>query len=361
MTSLHILMIVPGFPQDENDSTCIPAMQTYIRHLAELTRHHITVITLSYPEQACQYTWHDLRVHSVYSSHVWPFNKIQSGHKASVLAKSIHRGSPVHFIHSFWLSDTAMIGALISRQLQVPHLTTLMGQDVKKSNRYRALSSLFRLHLVALSSYQVSFLNERLQNSIRSVIGWGVDRVGTADGTRTIDVLGVGSLTKNKDYKTFVEIVAALCDEFPRLRVVIIGDGPQKASLRKLIRRLNLEGQIQLLGHLPRADVLWHMNQARIFLHTSNFEGYGYVFAEALAAGCHIVSRRVGLAVDLPHERWSVADKKTDLARLVSLTLKESPDHTPVVVEHIQQTVERYCALYEAMSGSGTVTDESLS
>lgn len=361
MTSLHILMVVPGFPRDENDSTCIPAMQTYIRNLAELTDHQITIITISYPKYLHDYEWHDLQVHALYSSRIWPLNKIQSGRKALALAKSIHAEWPIHFVHSFWLSDTALIGTLISRQLQVPHLTTLMGQDVKKSNRYRALSSLFRLHLVGLSSYQVSFLNARLQKSIKSVIGWGVDKMGTPNNARTIDVVGVGSLTQNKDYKTFIEIVAALCDEFPRIKVVIIGDGPQRTALKKLIRILKLEDRIQLLGHMPRADVLMHMNQARIFLHTSNFEGYGYVFVEALAAGCHIVSRRVGLAVDLPHERWSVAAMKTDLARLVRLKLKESPDHTPVVVEHIEQTVKRYCALYEAMSGTGTVTDESLS
>lgn len=361
MTSLHILMIVPGFPRDEEDSTCIPAMQTFIRHLAEFSRHQITVVTLSYPTYAHQYTWYDLKVHAVHSSRTWPFNKIQCGQRASNIAKSIHRKRPIHIIHSFWLSDTALIGALISRQLQVPHLTTLMGQDVKKSNRYRDLSPLLSLRLVALTKYQVSFLPERIRNSIQSVIGWGVDQIEVSKFPRPIDILGVGSLTQNKDFKTFIEIIAQLRCEFPQIRVVIIGEGQQKSSLLDLIERQRLKDHVEMSGHLPRAEVLRLMSQSRILLHTAKFEGYGYVFSEALAAGCHIVSRRVGLAADLLHERLSVADTKSDLAGLLELKLREPMSHTPILVEHIRQTVDSYCQLYRSLSVSGTVADESLS
>lgn len=361
MTSLHILMVVPGFPRDENDSSCIPAMQMYIRYLAELTDHQITIITLSYPKDHHHYKWHDLQIHALYSSLVWPLNKIQSGRKALVLAKSIHRECPIHFVHSFWLSDTALIGALISRQLQIPHLTTLMGQDVRKSNRYRALSSFFRLHLVALTNYQASFLPERLRKSIYSVIGWGVENNYDSDATRTIDILGVGSLTQNKDYKNFIEMIAELRDEFPKVKVVIIGDGVEKNNLNRLIRSCDLEDNITMMGHRSREEVLLHMSRSRLFLHTSKFEGYGYVFGEALASGCHIVSRRVGLAADLELERWSVGETKSDLVRLLSLKLKGQLNHRPVVVKDVKQTVHSYCDLYQSMSASGGVSDESLS
>ncbi len=297
----------------------------------------------------------------MYTSRAWPFNKIQSGWQTHILARSIHKQNPFHLIHSFWLSDTAILGAIIGRQLQVPHLTTLMGQDVRKTNRYRALFTVLRLNLVALTSYQAHFLPHRWRTSLRSVIGWGIDPMKISKDPRTIDVLGVGSLTQNKDFKTFIEIIAHLRIEFPSIKAVVIGEGQERASLLELIRKNRLENQIEMLGHLSRAEVIAYMVRSRILLHTSQFEGYGYVFVEALAAGCHIVSRRVGLAADIKHERWSVADSQEGLASLLSAKLKEQLSHTPMVIELMKNTVARYCELYRSMAESGMVEDESLS
>ena len=75
------------------------------------------------------------------------------------------------------------------------------------------------------------------------------------------------------------------------LRLAIIGEGPQEASLRRAVAHLGIEDSIQFLGpvngsaHMPAFDIL---------AHASNFEAFGYVLVEAMSAGVPVVTTRVG-------------------------------------------------------------------
>jgi glycosyltransferase involved in cell wall biosynthesis len=111
---------------------------------------------------------------------------------------------------------------------------------------------------------------------------------------RSIDILGVGSLTPIKDYRSFISIVARLASRFPRLRCLIAGEGPERPALEQKIKEAGLEDVVCLAGHIPREQVLKTMRNSRIFLHTARYEGQGYVFLEARAAGMHVVCRDVG-------------------------------------------------------------------
>src|SRR5262249_13516926 len=126
--------------------------------------------------------------------------------------------------------------------------------------------------------------------------GLGPEALRPIDETleRTIDVLGVGSLTAIKDFESFFEIVSELRRVYPTLQCTIIGEGPQRAELEKYIAEHGLHQTMRLAGRLPRHAVLETMRNAKILLHTARYEGQGYVILEALAAGTRVVCRDVG-------------------------------------------------------------------
>ena len=127
---------------------------------------------------------------------------------------------------------------------------------------------------------------------ITQVIPVGIDTslFGTAPDKRDIDILGAGSLIPLKQYDLFVKCVAFLKLSFPGIKVVICGKGPEIDSLKELSSQLNLTGNLVFAGELPHAEVLGMMQRSKVFLHTSNYEGFGAVLAEALYAGAHVVS-----------------------------------------------------------------------
>lgn len=115
-------------------------------------------------------------------------------------------------------------------------------------------------------------------------------------------IMGVGSLTARKDYATLVRAFARLRAR-QHCRLVIVGDGPEKAHLLALATELGVSDDLALPGftHDPYA---W-MAQARVFAHSSRWEGLGIVLIEALALGLPIVATNCpsGPAEVLDHGR----------------------------------------------------------
>jgi len=68
----------------------------------------------------------------------------------------------------------------------------------------------------------------------------------------------------------------------------IIGDGPDKSNLNKIIDRVG-EGKIQLLGELSDQDVTLFMKAANYFIFTAKNEPFGIAPLEAEVAGCKVI------------------------------------------------------------------------
>lgn len=78
------------------------------------------------------------------------------------------------------------------------------------------------------------------------------------------------------------------------LRLVMIGDGPDRAMLEQLARDRGLNGHVRWLGRLPNAEVLDHMARTGSVIVNSNVETFSVVTGEALASGKPIIATRCG-------------------------------------------------------------------
>jgi glycosyltransferase involved in cell wall biosynthesis len=218
-------------------------------------------------------------------------------------AEQLHREKPFDLMHSFWLGPAWVIGNRLAATWHIPHLTTLMGQDVLPSNRYlKLLRPRHAPHLIALSPFHHGIFKQTTGQQVEHIIPWGVDDIATQQinpSERPIDVLGCGSLIPVKQWDKWMEVVAGLVRKYPGLRAELVGEGPQRKALENKIRELNLGAHVVLTGALPRPQVLTKMQAARVLLHTAAFESFGFVIAEAAMSGCRIVSTPVGVAPEL--------------------------------------------------------------
>lgn len=352
MSKTRIAFLTPGFGADEADTNCVPAIQDFLLGLRERQPNlELTVFSLRYPHTRARYSW--------YGIDVFPANGRQLGFPAVVPSWTRLAGSfvqatrrrPVHLIHSFWLGECAMIGELLSRFYGIPHVVTLMGQEVNRENRYARLLKCRSTTFVAVSQFQRRHLLSQCGNDVHHVIPWGIPELKMKDaGARDIDVLGVGSLTDVKDFDTFLNVVSLVRSTRPALTCHIAGEGPNLSLLKARARALGLGDVIKFEGWIPREHVFELMLRSRVLLHTSRFESFGLVFAEARACGARIVSRPVGIAESGP--TWFVSDDPQGMAAAVSRYLKD-PSPAKAILRSVESTVIEYGNLYKQMCGFG--------
>jgi len=99
--------------------------------------------------------------------------------------------------------------------------------------------------------------------------------------------LAVGTLKDQKNHALLIRAFARL-DPVLDAALVILGEGPQRERLEQLVRDLGVTDQVKLAGF---SDDLWSFySAANLFVLSSDFEGFGNVLVEALAAGLPAVS-----------------------------------------------------------------------
>ena len=343
----HILVLTPGFPKDESDENCIPPLQIFLDDFYRtFDDYKISVITVHYPPNNPNYAWNKIDVHSSGGNHVTFPNRFIVWKDVMINASKIHKEFPIYCVHSFWLGECAMLGNRISKKYKIPHINTLMGQELNERNSYLKFINLNKIKIVALSERQASLFKAKVGNEVKKIIPWGIrsDEIKVNE-LREYDIIGVGSLIPGKNFELFIEIVNEIKKIFPKINIAIVGDGMEKAKISELIIKLNLENNLKLLGNLNRKDVLNLMGKSKILLHTSKYESFGYVLAEALACGCYVVCSETGFAENT--SKMFVATNKEKFVTAIISLLNSKPDYSPDIPFAINETSETYKELYD--------------
>jgi glycosyltransferase involved in cell wall biosynthesis len=89
-----------------------------------------------------------------------------------------------------------------------------------------------------------------------------------------------------------VAALPRLAQEAPGARLLLIGDGPERASLTALAARLGVSGRIAITG--ATAEVGAYLAAADVFAAPSRNEGMGRALVEAMALGLPVVGAAVG-------------------------------------------------------------------
>ncbi len=149
-------------------------------------------------------------------------------------------------------------------------------------------------------------------------IGRTREAMRQALGLKADDLLAVtiGALIPRKRIDFLLEVWDRLRTEPRRIRLAIVGDGPQREELEGLVRQWGLAEWVRFEGR--RQDVADWLNAADLYVHAARAEACAYSILEALAAGLPVVTTPAGAA------REQVAEGETGWIREMPDTFAEA-------------------------------------
>lgn len=103
-------------------------------------------------------------------------------------------------------------------------------------------------------------------------------------------LLSVGHLIERKGHHVAIEALAELRKTRPGARLVVIGEGEERAALTALAARLGVTEQVRLTGSLPNTELLKWYSAADVLLLCSSREGWANVLLESMACGTPVVA-----------------------------------------------------------------------
>lgn len=291
----HLLVITPGFPESEADTTCLPfVQQMMLCYQRKFPACIISIISLQYPYSARAYIWHGMQVYGMGGANKKGLWKLLLYQKAIHKGRQIHRTVPINAILSLCLSETSLIAKWLSEKSKIPFAIWMFGQDAKKGNKYFKLVKPNFDQLLPISAYQSDVLYKFYGFRASTIVHNGINQAifpALSATTRKIDMLAAGSLISLKQYELFIRLVAHIKQNgYYKVKAVIIGAGPEEQKLKTLSTTLDLNENIRFVGPLDHASTLSMMNEARLFIHPSSYEGHSTVMLEALYMGCDVVS-----------------------------------------------------------------------
>lgn len=129
-------------------------------------------------------------------------------------------------------------------------------------------------------------------------INMGNEYIGKALKTEKDDkIVAVGRLIKVKNHEMLIRAFKRFSKVYPNYKLEIYGYGENEEHLRSYIEALGLTGKVSLPGSVP--NVWDRIVRAKLYVHSSFYEGMPNALLEAMCLGMPCISTKVNGALDL--------------------------------------------------------------
>lgn len=173
---------------------------------------------------------------------------------------------------------------------------------------YRAVASAADA-VIATSDQQAALMARifRVEGRLHKVyngmdLGVFAPAPGDEDLRRSLDLppggpvlLCVARFARDKGLRFVVSALPEIAAEHPDVRLVLVGDGEQRAALTQLVQRLGVERLVRFTGYVPLAQLPTWFNLCDVFVNaTIRQNGYDLTMLEAMACEKVVVSSDIG-------------------------------------------------------------------
>ena len=200
-----------------------------------------------------------------------------------------------------------------------------------------ALASEFRKHY-KISSNKVStiynFSDLELMGSI------------SENENKNNKFLFVGRLSKEKGCASLIRAIKKVKQEYPDVKLNIIGDGPERNRLNNLVIKMGLENNVDLLGTIEHASLSeYYRNSSALIVPSIGSESFGLVILEAYANLLPVIGSDRGSIPELVENKKTGllfgADDINDLAEKIIFIIK-NPSVINIMKDNIKSVMGKF-------------------
>ncbi|HEX6993502.1 MAG TPA: glycosyltransferase family 4 protein [Gammaproteobacteria bacterium] len=226
----------------------------------------------------------------------------------TLAGRRLVRNETFDVINTHFALPTGPVGHAVSRAAGVPNVLSVHGGDLydpsKRSSAHSHAVLRAAVRALALGADAVVAQSSDTRDNLRRffapelhphVIPLGIapppavqaDRAAHGFVDDDLLLISIGRLIDRKRFDRLVAVLAALRD--PRVRLVLVGDGPREQALEDAARRLGVANRVHFAGAVDDRTKFELLAIADVYVSTSEHEGFGLVFLEAMASGLPIV------------------------------------------------------------------------
>ncbi|MBT8439229.1 MAG: glycosyltransferase family 4 protein [Gammaproteobacteria bacterium] len=240
---------------------------------------------------------------------------LPSGYKTG---RRLMRDNNFDIINTHFAVPTGPLGNWLSEKFSIPNVLSVHGGDLYDPSKWisphrhailrRLVRSLLRKAdaVVGQSSNTLKNVYDYYDKNLEcECIPLGIPRPDSnhvalredygIPGDATV-LVTVGRLVSRKAVDQLISVLSSIED--PDVHLVVIGSGPQEESLKKIAAELDLTARVHFTGQLEEDEKFGLLRMADIYASTSQHEGFGIVYLEAMASGLPIVCYDYGGQTD---------------------------------------------------------------
>lgn len=161
-------------------------------------------------------------------------------------------------------------------------------------------------------------------------------------------LLCVSRIARNKGLDNLIAAASEVSKKFSNINFVIVGrtwDREYKQYLENLVKKLGLSERVIFAGNVPDQDLMSFYKLCTIFSFPSNDDTAPLVVLEAMAAGCPIVSTRVGFTPEIidSHTNGILVNRQRpeELAKWIAILLRDTKLRE-AISRKARETVKNY-------------------
>jgi teichuronic acid biosynthesis glycosyltransferase TuaC len=263
---------------------------------------------------------------------------------ASRLARELCRtGFDFDVLDAHYFYPDGVAAALLARRMQKPLVVTARGSDINLLARHP-----WPRHMIKWAAREAAAIVTVSEALSARLIELGVDAARIAVVRNGVDterfapvdrhaarqrlglpagplIVSIGNLVPEKGHMLLVDALRELAD----VRLVIVGDGPERARIEQRIATNRLGSRVTVLPAQQQQDLKWIYGAADVTVLASSREGLPNVLLESLACGTPVVATRVGgvreIVTDSVAGRMVNERSPAAVARVVHELLSDPP------------------------------------
>lgn len=148
-----------------------------------------------------------------------------------------------------------------------------------------------------------------------------------------------------KGVDTLIEMMPKLIQKHGAIKLIIIGNGPEKDNLKNLSRRLELDKNVFFAGRIGHQQIFAYLKIADLFVLNTNYEGMSHCLLEAMKAGVPVVTTKAGGNPETIKDKETGLlvdyNNKSQLLKAITSIL-DNPELADKLIKQAQKDLKRF-------------------